>query len=112
MAFKLSKEAKQKEFIFRDGDVEVYWRPIPKHVRDSIQRKHTKRGITDWIAVADDALQYAITGWNDKIVDEATGQPVAFAADLIEHLPLSWQTSIYEDATEKPASAEERQLGN
>ena len=106
----ISKNKKDKEFIHREGDAEIYFRIIPKSVRDSILRKHTKRGVTDFIRVSDESAVYAITGWNNKVV--ADGAPFEYSAENVLELPDRIRAEILEQAAELPADAEEREVKN
>lgn len=71
---------------------QIHYRRIPSYIQRRIEQKHTKRGLVDQRAMVDEALEYAILGWDD--VENEQGQAVGYSAALIPYLPEEARAEI------------------
>jgi hypothetical protein len=88
----LVSEQEQLEMTL-GGEAVIYYRRVPGHVQKRIEARHTKRGVIDHRAVAEEVLQYAVLGWNERVVD-GDGAPVPFRKELLAYLPEDAKTEI------------------
>jgi hypothetical protein len=91
------------------------YRRVPSFEQKRMEQRHTKKGVTDQRAVVEDVLRWAVMGWDG--IEDATGQPVAFAPELLAYLPEEVKGALIVkfyagDDPEAELSEEERLLGN
>lgn len=73
-----------ERLIYTSGRAKIFYRRVPSLKRALGVKRHTKRGQTDYSAVAAELLVWAILGWEG--VDDGKND-VPFAPELIASLP-------------------------
>lgn len=69
---------------YKMGRAKIFYRRIPSPKRNAVIKKLTRKGVTDWSAVAAELLEWAILGW-DGVDDK--GAIIKFDPALIPRLP-------------------------
>jgi hypothetical protein len=82
MSIELSSEKERK--IYRRSGAKIFYRRSSKARLDYFEKKHTRRGVTDWNAVTNDLLRETIDGWEGVTKDK---KEIPFDPDLIMELP-------------------------
>ena len=66
------------------GDSKVFYRRIPTNIMNGFQKRLTRRGITDWVSVTEEALKWAVLGWEGFTVG---GKDVEYSVELLFKIP-------------------------
>lgn len=66
-----------------------YYKRMPAAKKARVIKANTKRGVTDWDAVADAAVQWGLLDWAEVFAldDDDVKHPVGFDRELIAELP-------------------------
>lgn len=90
---------------------EIYYRRIPPSIAQRIIGQHTnkKSERTNWAAVADDMLTYAVLGWTNVL---SGGEPVEYSPDLLSAIPGKIAAELVESASDNARDALGSELGN
>lgn len=106
MAVRLITENERNVFEY-DG-TKFYYRRVGATQTLVINKKHTKRGITDFAAVGYEIVEYCLLDWEN--MEGADGELVPFSKELIKQLP---DDVIQELSTQiRESSPVDKQLGN
>ena len=91
MSIQLIKDDERQ--TYNAEGTKIFYRRISELRKNSIIKRHTKRGKTDYGAVALDELRYIVTGWEGM---QEGGKDVPFDADLVERIPGDYLNDILE----------------
>jgi len=70
--------------VYKIGDSKIFYRRIPTNIMNGFIKRYTRRGITDWIPVTDEALKWAVLGWENFVFE---GKDVEYSFENLQRLP-------------------------
>lgn len=106
MAVRLISETERN--VFEYDDSKFYYRRISATQAGVIQKKHTKRGITDHHAAGLELVQWCLLDW-ENVLDE-NGEPIPFTKELVRAMPDDLVSEL--TLALRDSSPVDEQLGN
>ena len=91
MAVQLVKDG--EKLVYKVDGSSFFYRRISTTTKNAIIKKHTRRGKTDYGAVAIDVLDYVVIGWEDVQIDF---KDIPFDPALVRAIPEDYQTELLE----------------
>jgi hypothetical protein len=80
---------KNERLSFTTMGVKFFYRRVLSHEQAAIEKRHTKRGVSDDRAVLDEVLRTHILGWeaDPDAVTDSDGNELPFSPALLASLP-------------------------
>jgi len=89
MKVELVSDKERREYAI--GESKIFYRRVPTNIMNGIQRRFTKRGIPDWISISEEALKWAVLGWECFVFE---GKDVEYSFENLQKLPSDIGTEI------------------
>lgn len=104
MGIRLIGEDEQLKY-FIGSDSWIFYRRVPRGVRERLAAKHRKRGIIEDGAYNYALIEYAITGWGGNVKDQH-GNPFPYTQDKMPTFLKGLPEDVYMGILEKVNAAD------